>query len=259
MFDKPSVQLQHVCLQRCFQLTHSTLVHGLQRARLENSSIRTLTFSHLDLRAPSQVASPPHARSLGSSVHATTSSLETLALHCCEGLSPAFFCSLASLAPNLKALLLGGSTVSSRACMQSYTSYNESFNTYTAQSDVASSPADSEISSTADADKPKVKRWDTALMETDLLPRFDNVLALVCRVREDMLSRAMADTPFPAAKEQPTSYVVGSPPKCVPISSIAIRSHCQSFSQFPKNSPSALNTSVIPTAVFVVSAVKHLG
>ena len=175
VFDK---QLQHVCLQRCFQLTKDTLLQGLHSGRMENSSILTLTFSHLDLRASSHVACTPLRAGMPPQL---PSSLQTLALHCCEGLSPAFFGYLATLAPNLKALLLGGSTVSSRACMQSMQPGSPSYRPV-----MASSQAEEGIAA-AESCKLNSKADDNAIAESDAPPRFESVLSFVCRVREDML------------------------------------------------------------------------
>jgi hypothetical protein len=46
------------------------------------------------------------------------------------------------------------------------------------------------------------------------LPRFNSVLSMVCRVREDLLSQSMAGVPLPASKDQSSDYDLGSPPKC---------------------------------------------
>jgi hypothetical protein len=131
VFGHPSASLQHVCLQRCFQLTASALWHALDSTKHPGSRLATLTLSHIDVRectkylsataamrppvpadvaesecssCASPAAAPPHAAS-------ARSSLCTLALHCCEGLSPAFFAALAHEAPALRTLLLGGSSV----------------------------------------------------------------------------------------------------------------------------------------------------
>lgn len=185
VFNQKNAQLKHVCLQRCFQLTKGTLEHGLMSAKTRNSTIETLTYSHLDLRAPFQLVTAATARSMKRIVDAA-SSLQTLALHCCEGLSPAFFMSLASVAPNLKVLMLGGSTVCTRACMHRNQPGAPRF------SDLAHAPTANSDAATSAGTGVLVQSANSSAVESAYdvshAPRFESVLAMVCRVREDMLS-----------------------------------------------------------------------
>lgn len=202
LFSQPEGRLRHVCLQRCFQLTHDTLNCGLQSSRTDRSTIKTLTFSHLDVSEVSWVGSSPHAAALYPS--SPVSSLDTLALNNCEGLSPSFFRSLASLAPNLKSLMLGGCIISSQAFIRSK---------YPAPPNHRSSDANSGPVHATITPAPNAAALSFTVTEPAAIPRFESVLALVCRVREDMLSRAGAAMPFPAFKDDPNDATTGSPPK----------------------------------------------
>ena len=134
--------VQTISLQRCFQLSPSALTSALLAARLPKSRLATVLLSHLELDAwPAESQSLPTGflpspviaeemtcspKDLGETADIIpeqllqgqptgTSALRVLALHNCKKLTSQAMAAIATAAPRLQALLLGGSRFAAAA------------------------------------------------------------------------------------------------------------------------------------------------
>lgn len=128
------VKLEFLSLQRCFQAKDDVLSELLEAASSSKQALRCIAVSHLQLHQwgdarPSTEQSPglagndeaviqqqqDSAPSISKQLSAQTqqiSKLHALALHNCQGITPAGLQAVATACPQLQMLFLGGSTLS---------------------------------------------------------------------------------------------------------------------------------------------------